>query len=97
LLGHQKFNFGQLNNSQNRDTHKLCCLACAKSDADREASLIQKLKMSKRAGCKCKHISGHSVSCPMFPRQWAEKTYPGMDVMSRKDSEWLTSRKQKKR
>ena len=71
---------------------QLICNVCVVADGKREARLNALMKSSKRKRCTCRQLLQHSERCPMHPRKYGGKPYPGMDVMSRADSEWLAEK-----
>ena len=101
-LGHNRFGPGVLGGKR-KPQHQVICLQCVQTEKDRQqeekarqARLTKLLRTSTRAACKCKRQAGHTEKCPMHPRTAGEDPYPGCDVLSREDSEWLHSRKRKK-
>lgn len=98
-LGHKKFNSKQLKNFKMRGG-VLVCIACLDFDAAqnaadiaRERKLRAQAATSKRKGCTCFRRLGHTEKCPMHIKYAGEETYPWCDVMTRRDSDWLQSRK----
>ena len=73
----------------------ITCLVCKEQQHARQQRLQNLMKKSKRAACRCKHPHAHTRNCPLHARYAGERPYPGCDVMSRADSDWL--REQRKR
>ena len=73
----------------------ITCLFCKAQQDARQRGLQNLMETSKRAACTCKHPHAHTRSCPLHARYAGESPYPGCDVMSRADSDWL--RGQRKR
>ena len=94
--GHNMFDAEQLTNFKIHGRRVLVCKECKKDEPARERRLRKLLKESKRARCKCGSKLQHSERCPMFPRFLSEIPYPGCDVISREESEWLEKRSSRK-
>jgi len=90
--GNKYFDPKQLRNYKQGSQRRLVCSICVAADEEREARLKTLVKTSKRGRCTCRQLLQHSERCPMHPRKFGEKPYPGMDVMSRSDSEGLAAR-----
>ena len=68
-----------------------------KNESDREKYLQNLMMNSKRKTCTCKTPFAHSEKCPMHMRKAGERPYPGCDVMSREDSDWLQQQQRKRK
>ena len=76
-----------------KDGQQVTCVTCREEEDKREKQLKARLKKSRRPGCTCKHPNSHTEKCPMHIRYAGEKPFPGCDVMTRAESEWLHKRK----
>lgn len=98
-LGARRFKQKELYNHKHRETTELICLQCSAADAARDAArerkLTQLMKTSKRKGCTCGSRLQHDEKCPMHMRTHGERPYPGCDVMTPEDSEWLIKRRKR--
>ena len=92
-LGHARYAPDALRKFKQDRRFRLLCLACVDAERLREAKLRKLMRTSKRAACKCNRVSNHTEKCPMHPRTFGERPYPGCDVMTREDYEWLQARK----
>ena len=97
LLGSAAYAPADLSSRTKDRTHSMVCDGCKKHAAAREQRLRQLMKKSKRATCTCRLPLAHAEKCPMHMRFAGERPYPGCDVMSREDSDWLQKRKKKHR
>ena len=57
------------------------CLKCCKANREDHNRLQQLWKLSRRKQCQCKKPV-HTETCPMAPRQFGERPFPGCDVMT---------------
>ena len=92
LLGSTAYAPADLSSRRKDGTHSMVCDGCKKHATSREQRLRKLLKKSKRAACTCKRPLAHSEKCAMHMRFAGERPYPGCDVMSREDSDWLQKR-----
>ena len=76
-----------------KDGQQITCLTCREEEDKREKQLKERMKKSRRPGCTCKHPNNHTEKCPMHIRHAGEKPFPGCDVLTRAESEWLQKRK----
>ena len=90
--GSKYFDSKQLLAYKHGSGRRLICNVCVVADGAREARLKALMISNKRKRCTCRQLLQHSERCPMHPRKYGEKPYPGMDVMSRADSEWLAEK-----
>ena len=97
LLGCAAYAPDDLSKKRKDKAHAMVCVGCKAQAATREQQLRQLMKKSKRAACTCKCPLAHAEKCPMHIRRWGERAYPGCDVMSREDSEWLQQQKKRRR
>ena len=70
------------------------CTTCTAQLTAREKELKLRMQQSKRRRCVCKHPLSHTEKCPMHMRYAGERPYPGCDVMTRDESNFLLYRKQ---
>ena len=96
-LGHKRFPLDSLRNFKRNASWELLCHTCHEAAKTKLERLKKLMTQSRRAACKCKRFEGHAESCPMHPRLAGERPYPGCDVMSREDAEWLQARTKRKR
>ena len=75
----------------------ITCLVCKDQQHERRQRLQNLMKKSKRSACMCKHPHAHTRTCPLHAEYAGERPYPGCDVMSRKDSDWLMEQRKKNR
>ena len=68
------------------------CLQCSKASKQRKGNLQAKLRNSVRKRCTCGRAIGHTAICPMHPRKAGEEPFPGCDVITRDEFEWLQHR-----
>ena len=73
----------------------ITCLFCKEQQDTRQRRLQILMETSKRAACTCKHPHAHTRNCPLHARYAGESPYPGCDVMSRADSDWLREQRKK--
>ena len=66
-------------------------------DVAKEKLLKAKLKLSRRKHCTCGSLTGHAEKCSMYPSKHGERPYPGCDVLTRDESDWLMRAKKQKR
>ena len=102
-FGHVKFDASQMKNHKTRGT-KLHCHICKEEEARQKArdvakekALKAKLKLSRRKHCTCGSLTAHAEKCPMYPSKHGERPYPGCDVLTRDESDWLMRAKKQKR
>ncbi len=83
---------------------KLHCHICKEEEARQKArdvakekALKAKLKLSRRKHCTCGSLTGHAEKCSMYPSKHGERPYPGCDVLTRDESDWLMRAKKQKR
>ncbi len=83
---------------------KLLCHICKEEEARQKArdfakekALKAKLKLSRRKHCTCGSLTAHAEKCPMYPNKHGERPYPGCDVLTRDESDWLMRAKKPKR
>ena len=93
LYGYTKFNPWQIKNYRNKETSFLLCNTCNEKENKKLQRLRALMQKSQRRACKCGNPLGHKTNCPMFPSKFGEKPFPGCDVMTREDYEWLSYRK----
>ena len=67
----------------------ITCRVCKEQQQERRLRLHKLMKTSRRKACTCKHPQAHTRTCPLRIRFDGDRPYPGCDVMSRADSEWL--------
>ena len=72
--------------------HRMMCKTCS---AAKEQRLRELMKTSKRKRCTCVHPLAHTERCAMHISFAGERPYPGCDVMSKEDSDWLQQRRKK--
>ena len=63
------------------------------TERDRRRHLEHLMKTSRRSACTCQRPLAHADACPMHMRFFGEQPYPGCDVMTREDSDWLLSQR----
>ena len=73
----------------------ITCLACKERQHARQQRLQKLMNKSKRKACTCKHPHAHTRKCPLHVRRAGDRPYPGCDVMSRADSDWLLEQRKK--
>ena len=73
----------------------ITCLVCKKEQQVRQQQLQNIMKRSRRQACTCKHPQAHTQTCPMRIKFDGDRSYPGCDVMSRADSDWLMEQRKK--
>ena len=78
-------------------TKHITCLVCKEQQHARRQRLQNLMEKSDRAACWCKHPHAHTRKCPLHARYEGERPYPGCDVMSRADSDWLIEQRKKNR
>ena len=78
-----------LRRNAKREKKRMICKKCIHA---KETRLRELMKRSKRKGCTCKSQFTHTEKCPMHISFAGERPYPGCDVMSKEDSEWLHQR-----
>ena len=76
------------------DKH-ITCLVCKEQQHVRRQRLQNLMKKSRRKDCTCKHPQAHTQTCPLRIKFDGDTPYPGCDVMSRADSDWLLERRNK--
>ena len=67
----------------------ITCLVCKKGQHVRQQWLQNLMKKSRRKACTCRHPQAHTKTCPLRIKFDGDRAYPGCDVMSRADSDWL--------
>ena len=72
-----------------RKTNELRQMMCIKCTTARQQRLQHLMKKSKRKKCTCNNQTTHTKKCPMHISFAGERPYPGCDVMSKADSDWL--------
>ena len=82
-LGSKRFNAEQLHNYRHHDRKKLSCTSCRAAAANREKDLKAAFKRSKWF-CKCGCML-HTERCPLSPRVYGERRWPGADDCISKD------------
>ena len=97
LLGHEAFSYRDRKMKTNSEGRGMLCRDCKKKETDREKYLQNLMMNSKRKTCTCKTPFAHSEKCPMHIRAAGERPYPGCDVMSREDSDWLQQQRRKRK
>ena len=75
----------------------ITCLVCKEQQHARQQRLQNLMEKSSRAACWCKHPRAHTRKFPLHARYDGEIPYPGCDVMSRADSDWLMEQRKKNR
>ena len=73
----------------------ITCLVCKKEQHMRQQRLQNLMKKSRRQACTCRHPQAHTQTCPLRIKFDGDRSYPGCDVMSRADSDWLMEQRKK--
>ena len=74
----------------------ITCQVCKEQLHARQQRLQELMNKSKRKACTCKHPHAHTRRCPRHVRFAGARPYPGCDVMSRADSDWLLEHRKKR-
>ena len=97
LLGRKAYASQDWARMKQETKKRLVCEDCKKVEVKREQHLRELMRTSKRKKCTCHLPLGHAEKCPMHISYSGERPYPGCDVMSRSDSDWLQQRTQRPR
>ena len=96
MLPRGNFTEGDIYNYFANATH-ITCLVCREHQEARRQRLQELMEQSKRKACTCKRPHAHSRGCPLRVKCAGDRPYPGCDVMSRADSDWLLEHRKKHR